>query len=179
MTSTTGFTWDHLTAVMRRLHSIARYLLSERGCVASTADDLRNETLLRLLSCYGRQARWQDERHFLSVFRRTARHVLIDQYRLQRAEKRPSVVYSADLGEYLEHHQVDPPVACETVFWLHFSSAVEAVRRGGDDLAADMLVLRFGAGLSCAEAAAAVRKSPRQARRLYNNAVTKLEQVLA
>lgn len=73
----------------------------------------------------------------------------------------------------------DDEVQRHTVYVFAQLVAEKAVRRGGDGLAADMLLLRFGAGLSCAEAAAAVRKSPRQARRIYNNAVLKLERVVA
>jgi RNA polymerase sigma factor (TIGR02999 family) len=152
---------------LRRL--AARYLARERGGATLQPTGLVHEAYLRL----ARQdrARWNDRAHFFRMAAQTMRRVLVDRYRLRQARKRgsdPLRITLADAG-------AEDPAASVDLLALH-----EALERlaAFDEQQAQIVQLRFFAGLTVDETAEALGISTPTVKRDWAMARAWLEMTL-
>jgi RNA polymerase sigma factor (TIGR02999 family) len=107
------------------------------------ATDLVHEAYLRLL---GREAPWEDRRHFFCTAARVMRSVLVDHVRARKAQKRGGDQQRSPLTEaaaWYEERSIDVLALDEALERL---DAVDAAKR-------TLVELRFFAGLSVEDAA--------------------------
>ena len=141
----------------RELRLIAGVIADRRGSVQPTA--LVNEAYLKLVNSTA--CSWKDSAHFLRIAAVTMRSILVDHKRARKAHKR---------GGGISHEPLD-----EAVHYLEESCGadVEDVHRALSALAteepelAEFVSLRFFAGRSNVEAAAALGISERSGVRYW------------
>lgn len=143
-----------------QLRAIARArLASERRGHTLQATALVNEACIRLLG--NPKAAWSGRQHFFAAAARAMRHILIDHFRQQNADKRGggraalSISSVADLAS-----DADP------AGFLALDDAISRLEQV-DALAATVVHMRFYAGLPPAEVAEALGISERTARRAW------------
>ena len=150
-----------LPAIYAALRTQAARVMRQEGSghtLQPTA--LVHEAYLRLVDQH--RAEWRDRVHFLAVAAHVMRRILVDHARRRRAAKRGGPVPLLDLG------RVDPPdgaaPAGEEVDLLDVHAALERLA-AFDPEQARLVELRYFAGLTIDEAAAALGVSPATVKR--------------
>lgn len=149
---------DRLFAlVYDELRSRARWQLAQSsGSATLSTTVLVHEAYLKL-SAAARPA-WEDRRHFFLVAARAMRQIIIDQARRRLAEKRGGKASRLELSE------VDIPVEAEAEQLLALEGAMERLETRSGRLA-EVVNLRFYAGLSVEDTAQALAVSERTIKR--------------
>ncbi len=163
-----------LDQVYAQLRSIAqRFIKDERPGHTLQATALVHEAYLRMLgpNAERNHVEWQDRRHFYRAAAEAMRRILIEHARRRGAAKRgggvqPTLLNVCDLAA--EDRSVEILALDEAFMRL------EKV----DATAAEIVRLRFFAGLSVEQAAAAMQMSDRTLRREWSYARAKLFQLL-
>jgi RNA polymerase sigma factor (TIGR02999 family) len=143
--------------VYPELRDIARRCLSgERPHHTIQATALVHEAYVRLVDI--RRTSWQDRAHFLAVGARVMRRVLVDYARARDCAKREGAVRRAAFDEALFcSAQPDPLV-------VRLDEALEKLA-GFDSRKAQVVEMRYFAGLTADEIAAVLRISPQSVNR--------------
>jgi RNA polymerase sigma factor (TIGR02999 family) len=125
------------------------------------ATALVHEAYLRLVGPVD-GPRWADRGHFFAAAAEAMRHILVDRARRRKALKRGGATARADLPE-------DALVAPDNRNDAELLSVDEALGQlaASDPQAAELVKLRYFAGMSIPDAAAALRISPRTADRVW------------
>jgi RNA polymerase sigma factor (TIGR02999 family) len=123
------------------------------------ATALVHEAYLRLVDVEKIQ-RWDSRGHFFAAAAEAMRRILIEQARRKHSLRGGGRLQRWDLRD------VDLPATCRGEDLLHLSEALDKLARLRPE-AADLVKLRFFAGLSVAEAAQALGVSSRTARRTW------------
>lgn len=145
-----------LPLVHGELHELAkRYLRGERPGHALQTTALVNEAYLRLVDV--RQVRWQDRSHFMAIAARLIRQILVDFARERGCGKRGGGFRQVPLDESVAVDQPDEDL-------LALDEALQALA-AFDARKAQVVELRFFAGLSLEETALALHVSPETVRR--------------
>jgi RNA polymerase sigma factor (TIGR02999 family) len=142
--------------VYDELHRLARSnLRRERSGHTLQPTALVNEAYLRLAPG---DDPWQNRRHFFHAAARAMRQILVDHARRRDADKRGGGAERVTLSD------VDVAAPEEDVDVLRLDAALDALGRE-DARLAELVTLRFFAGLSIEEAAATIGVSPATAKR--------------
>jgi RNA polymerase sigma-70 factor (ECF subfamily) len=143
---------DKLTPlVYQELRRVARrHMGKERLGHTLQATALVNEVYLRLVDV--KRVQWQDRAHFFAMAARLMRRVLVDAARARRYQKRGGDARVVSFDEEL----LVPPSGPDLVTLDDALRALEAI----DERKGKVVELRFFAGLSVEEAAAALGVSP-------------------
>ena len=120
---------------------------------------LVHEAWLRLIEGDSR-GRWEGRRHFFLAAAESMRRILIDNARRRRSLKRGGDLARADLDEF----DVAAPEAADDL--LALDEALARLTRESPD-AAELVHLRYFAGLTIPQAAETLGVSPRSADRLW------------
>lgn len=156
--------------VYRRLRVLARARLRDGGrdtLLDTTA--LVHEAYLRM---GGARATPEDGRRFLAYASRTMRSVIVDAARRRQTERRGGDACIVTLTDHVEHQA---PAAADQIVRVHEALLeLEAV----DARLAQVVEMRFFAGLGEAEIARALDTSERTVRRVWEKARLLLAQVL-
>ncbi len=140
---------------LRRLAS--RQMRGERHALTLHTSVLVNEAFLRLV---GSQAvNWQNRAHFFAVSSQLMRRILVDFARARKAEKRGALAVHVPISEVQERLPLAPDVDL-----VRLDEALEELA-ALDPRKAQIVELRFFAGLSVEEAAEALAVSPGTVRR--------------
>jgi RNA polymerase sigma factor (TIGR02999 family) len=127
-----------------------RYLRRERADVSLRSTDLVHEAYLRLID--QKEAHWHDRAHFFAVSGRIMRHILVDYARTRLREKHGAGVTMLVLNE-----AIDLPEQ-RSFDLIALDDALEGLAKL-DPQQSRVVELRFFAGLSVEETAAALRIS--------------------
>ena len=141
---------------MRRLAS--QELASESPSCTFSPTSLVHEAYLRLCGNQGPQ--WQGRRHFFGAAAEAMRRILVDDARRRHAQKRGGEYKRVDL------EQVEPEDTGTSQDIVALSEALDRLATR-DPEAAELVKLRYFAGLSTREAAELLKISPRTADRLW------------
>ena len=142
---------------LRRL--AAQKLAQEKAGQTLQATDLVHEAYLRLVD--GEQARgWKSRGHFFAACAEAMRHILVDRARRKRSRKRGGDRARVELDE------ASLAAAGDAEEVLAVDEALAGLA-AADARAAELVKLRYFAGLSLPEAAEALNMSPRSADRLW------------
>jgi RNA polymerase sigma factor (TIGR02999 family) len=145
------------TLVYEELHARAhRQLAQSYGARTLSTTALVHETFLKL-SAADRPA-WEDRRHFFGVAARAMRQIIVDQARRRLAHKRGGHAQRLDIAD------VDVPIEERAEELLALDAAVEKLERENPRLA-EVVNLRFYAGLSVEDAARTIDTSERTVKR--------------
>jgi RNA polymerase sigma factor (TIGR02999 family) len=151
-----------MPVVHRELKRVAERLLSrERSEHTLQATALVNEAYLRLVD--QRSARWESRTHFFAISARMMRRILIDHARAHLAARRGSGVVPQSLDEVAV---VGPEPDPQLIAIDEALTRLEAI----DPRQGRIVELRFFAGLTVEEAAAALDTSPRTVKREWRMA---------
>jgi RNA polymerase sigma factor (TIGR02999 family) len=126
------------------------------------ATALVHEAYVRMVDVAQAQ-QWNSRGHFFAAAAEAMRRILLDAARAKRAEKRGG----RRARQALDIAKIKTPEANEDLLALDEALALLASR---DDAAARLVKLRFFAGLTAEQAAAALDISPRSADRLWGYA---------
>lgn len=149
-----------LPSVYEELRRLAAAQLSkERPGQTWQATEVAHEAYLRLASGNDGQ-KWVDERHFLSAAAIAIRRILVDRARAKNASKRGGEFKRLDT--FLDLNVPAP----EDERLLHLDEALGVLAKQRPD-AAELVQLRFFAGLTLPEAASVLDLSPRTAGRIW------------
>ena len=149
----------------------AARLAQERPGQTLDATALVHEAYLRLVSAGGEQP-WNSRGHFFAAAGLAMRRILVEQARRKRRvrhggdRQRVDLAAALDIAEPLSHD------------WLALDEALDRLEQA-DPLAAKLVHLRYFAGMTSAEAAAALGISLRTAERNWTYARTWLHRALA
>ena len=113
---------------------------------------------------------WTDRQHFFRAAAESIRRILVDRARERRALKRGGNAHHTELSD--SKLEIPAPSDDETI---QIDEALEALTRR-DPMSADMVKLRYFAGLSMAETAAALNLPLRSAERMWTFARSWLRQ---
>lgn len=138
----------------------ARKLAHERPGQTLQATALVHEAYLRLV---GGDQQWANRAHFFGAAAEAMRRILIDNARRKRAGKHGGGLERIDLSS------VDVAIKTDDAHLLLVDEALEKLA-AKDAEAAQLIKLRFFAGLSNEDAARAMGLSPRSATRLWTYA---------
>jgi RNA polymerase sigma factor (TIGR02999 family) len=160
-----------LPLVYQELRSLAaQKLAQERPGQTLQATALVHEAYLRLLG--GEQeAHWDSRGHFFAAAAEAMRRILVENARRKGRRKRGGHLGRADLDE----RQLAAPEVREDIVALDQALTKLA---GEDKMAADVVQLRYFAGLTLPEVAHVLGVSPRTAGRLWSYARSWLRQEL-
>jgi RNA polymerase sigma factor (TIGR02999 family) len=153
-----------LPLVYNELRRMAeQQLAGERAGQTLQATALVHEAYLRLIGDKGAgndAARWQNRRHFFGAAAEAMRRILIDAARRRQSQKRGGGAARRDV----EPDEIAAPERSDELLTLD-----EALERlaAEDAPAADLVKLRYFAGLSLPDAAKVLEISPRSADRLW------------
>jgi RNA polymerase sigma factor (TIGR02999 family) len=149
-----------LPLVYRELRALARR--RRRGRAGETMDTtaLVHEAYLRLVDQTRAQIR--DRGHFFAVAARAMRQIAVDHARARLADKRGG-------GRALSLSDVDPPEAPRAEDIVAVDEALHRLEQI-DERLPELVELRFFAGLSVEETAAALGLSPRTVKRDWRRA---------
>lgn len=150
-----GTTDDLLPLIYAHLRDLAkRRLAREPAGQTLQPTALVHEVFLRLQREHGRL--WENERHFLVAAGVAMRRILVDRARARSAGKR-----GGGRGRLtIEAAETLSPVSGQAPDWLELDDAMAALVERDAGLA-EVVHLRYFAGLSIDEAAAALGRSPR------------------
>jgi RNA polymerase sigma factor (TIGR02999 family) len=149
----------------------AAKLAQEKPGQTLEATALVHEAYLRLVGA-DQARRWKDRRHFFAAAAEAMRHILVDRARRKRSRKRGGGRTRVAFTEA----KVATAEGAEEVL------AVDEALAGlvaADAQAAELVKLRYFAGLSLPEAAEALNLSPRSADRLWAYARAWLRRAIA
>lgn len=139
-----------IPVVYEELRGLAGLLLSDKAAhLTLHPTSLVHEAYLRLLD--QRRMDWQDRLHFLRVAARVMRRVLVDQCRARAAKKRGGVKVALELEAEAELAAAAP----EEVDILTIDRLLDELQ-ALDPQQAQIIELRFFAGLTVEETAAAL-----------------------
>jgi RNA polymerase sigma factor (TIGR02999 family) len=138
---------------LRRL--AADHLANEPAGQTLSPTSLVHEAYLRLAAA----DHWESPRHFYNAAALAMRHILIDRVRARRADKRGG-------GRTRVALDVAEPATDPVVDYLDLDAALTGLA-AEDELAAELIQLRFFAGLTRDAAAELLEISPRQADRVW------------
>jgi RNA polymerase sigma factor (TIGR02999 family) len=158
---------EHYADLRRIAH--ARLFASGQKTLLQTSD-LVSETYLRLAAASGFDPR--DKEHFLAYAARTIRSIIVDYVRGRSAQRRGGDVEHVTLVTEI----VEAPVGEDEI--LRIDAALEELRQLDEQLAR-VVEMRFFAGLSEQEVAAAFGVTDRTIRRQWDKARRVLATVLA
>ena len=143
--------------IYEELRALANLMLSDRGAqLTLQPTSLVHEAYLRLRD--QRRMDWQDRLHFFRIAARAMRRVLVDHCRSRVAQKRGGALVSVDLGEGVA---VETPPMVDILVVDRLLADLEAQ----DPQQARIVELRFFAGLTVEETAAALGISPATVKR--------------
>jgi RNA polymerase sigma factor (TIGR02999 family) len=142
---------------LRRL--AAQKLAQEKPGQTLSATALVHEAYLRLVG-EGEELHWDSRGHFFAAAAEAMRRILIEQARRKQRDKHGGGLQRVDL---LDAEVAVTPGDDQIVLLDEALTRLAAVR----PQAAELVKLRFFAGLTIEEAAALLRLSPRTARRLW------------
>ena len=143
--------------VYEELRALANLMLADRGAhLTLQPTSLVHEAYLRLRD--QRRMDWQDRLHFFRIAARAMRRVLVDHCRSRVAQKRGGALVAVDLGEGVA---VEVPRLIDVLTVDRLLTDLEA----RDPQQARIVELRFFAGLSVEETAAALGISPATVKR--------------
>jgi RNA polymerase sigma factor (TIGR02999 family) len=135
----------------------AAYLRRERGGHTLQPTAVVNEAYIRLMPQRG--VHWANRGHFFGIAAKMMRRILVDHARRKRAAKREGFA-----GDPVSLSQVPDPAGGQNVDVLALHEAL-AELGALDPRQAEMVELRFFAGLTIDEVAAATRVSPATVKR--------------
>ena len=141
-----------LTVVYSELHRLARRSMNrERRDHTLQATALVNEAYMRLVA--QRDVDWQSRVHFLAIAAQCMRRILVDHARTRRSQKR---------GGDARRVALDDDLVVTEDRWTALTHLDDALTELGqvDERKARIVELRFFAGLSIEETAAALHVSP-------------------
>lgn len=152
-----------LESIYQELHRLARSSLRrERPDHTLQPSALLHEAYLRLAN--SEQPQWLSRGHFYAVAARLMRQILIDHARAHAAEKRGSGVRHQSLEEE-SRLQLEQPARANTMEnWLHIHEAIQRLAKLSERQA-QIVELRFFAGLEVEEVAQAMEISERTVKR--------------
>ncbi len=143
--------------VYEELRRMARgYVRREGSDNSLQATALVHEAYLKLVDA--RVAQWQDRTHFFAISARLMRRILVDAARTRLAGKRGGGAIRVEINESLDGAPLDSDQM------VRLDDALDALAKF-DARKADVVELRFFAGLSGEEAAAILGISPSSADR--------------
>ena len=150
-----------LPLVYHELRRLASQKLSQEApghTLQATA--LVHEAYLRLVDPSAAGPRWDGRRHFFGAAAEAMRRILVESARRRNSQKRGGGM----AREPIDNVEVAAPQAREELLALH-----EALNKLNevDAAAAELVKLRYFAGLSIPEAAEVLQVSPRTADRLW------------
>ncbi len=141
------------SAVYEEVHSIARAQLAQEGPNCPLQPTLLvNEAYLRLVG--DGQVEWTSRRHFFGAAARAMRRILVDDARSRGRMKRGSGKIVGPLPDEIPGPDGDPATL------LAMSDALDKLEQV-DPPRAEIVMLRYFAGLSIDETAAALNVAPR------------------
>lgn len=141
------------SAVYEELHRLARAQLGQEGsCCSLQTTSLVNEAYLRLVG--NEPVQWANRRHFFGAAAKAMRRILVDDARTRGRVKRRSGQAPEPLPHELPGPEQDP------VKLLAIHEALQKLEQA-DPRRAELVMLRYFAGLSIDETAAALDVSPR------------------
>src|SRR6516162_3528478 len=148
----------------------AQRLAQEKPGQTLQATALVHEAYLRLVGSQNDQ-RWNSRGHFFAAAAEAMRRILIDRARHKATEK---------AGGMRQHHPQIEDVAAPPEEALDLLALDEALNRlaDADKVAADLVKLRYFAGLTVEQAAEALEMSPRSAYYAWNYARTWLHRAI-
>jgi RNA polymerase sigma factor (TIGR02999 family) len=157
-----------LQAIYPLLHAIAARRLRGGGTITWQATELVNEAYLKLLD--QRRARFNDRGHFFAIAARVMRRVVVDHYRGREAQKRGGDVAVVSLHEL--ESSAEPAASNLDLLELdRLLLELETI----DARCAQVVELRYFAGLSVEETAQALDQSERTVKRDWQFARTWLQ----
>ncbi|QVL33726.1 sigma-70 family RNA polymerase sigma factor [Telmatocola sphagniphila] len=135
-------------------------MLSENPGNTLTATALVHEAYLRLIGPVD-ESRWENRAHFFAAAAEAMRRILVDAARRKRAEKHGGDFKRCDVGEI----DIEMPEVPEDLLALD-----EALNRfwAVDPQKAELVKLRYFAGLTIEQAADSLGISPATAKRYWN-----------
>jgi RNA polymerase sigma factor (TIGR02999 family) len=147
-------------AELRRLAAIRMAGQAAGHTLEATA--LVHEAYLRLIGPSGDGPRWADASHFFAAAAEAMRHILVDRARRRAALKHGGAAARIQLPE----DAIASPNDRADVELLAVDEALERLAQA-DPQAAELVKLRYFAGLSLPDAAHALGVAPRTADRLW------------
>lgn len=159
-----------VSVIYDQLRRLARQQLQgERPGHTLQPTALVNELFLRLK--LDQSVDWQDRAHLFAVVARTMRRILVDHARAHNAQRRPSPARRVEIEDTLAYSE-DHPVEL-----LVINDALERLAEY-DPRQAKVVELRFFAGLTVEETAAALNVTGRTVRRDWQMARAWLSNLL-
>lgn len=134
-------------------------LLHEQPGQTLQATALVHEVYLRLVGTEGDGERWEGRRHFFAAAAEAMRRILVEEARRKGRLKRGGDFTRLEFDEGLAVDEADDRL-------VEIDRALQQLATV-DRVAAELVNLRFFAGLNNAEAAAALQVSPRTADRIW------------
>jgi RNA polymerase sigma factor (TIGR02999 family) len=141
---------------LRKLAAARLHALPPGQTLQPTA--LVHEAWLRLAD--GRASEWDNRGHFFAAAAESMRRILVDHARAKAAQKRGGSFQRVDLDQVTVATESDPEMV------LALNEALDRYSRK-DPMGAELIKLRFFAGLPHHEAAAALGISERTAKRTW------------
>ncbi len=140
----------------------AQRLAQERPGQTLQATALVHEAYLRLVDTE-KVRRWESRGHFFAAAAEAMRRILVDESRRKRSLKRGGMLVRRDLGD------ADPDTSAGELDVLALDEALSRLA-ARDAEAAELVKLRFFAGMTMPEAAAALGVPQRTAERIWTYA---------
>ncbi len=134
--------------------------------------EIVHETYLKLID--SQASKWQNKSHFLITFSHAMKNLLIDRYRKKSAIKRGDGVM--DLNIDSSHIQIVMPDQL-SLNWIGLEMKLKELKKI-DQVAHDIVLLRYFTGLELAETAATLNISERSVSRKWTFARTWLHSKL-
>ena len=160
-----------LPLVYDELRKLAAFQMAgQSGTQTLQATALVHEAWLRLAG--SQRVQWQSRAHFLATAAEAMRQILIDRARRKNALKRGASARHIDLDG------VDVAIEADEDTLLRINEALEKLA-DADPQSAELVKLRFFAGMDYQEAAQALGISPRSAKRYWSFARAWLYRELA
>src|SRR5262245_51381098 len=154
-------TEELLPLVYNELRSLAaRQLAREKPGQTIQATELVHEAYLRLVGSSQPQ-NWQGRRHFFGAAAKAMRRILVD-----RARRKQRVKHGGNL-ERIDFEEIQIPIATPDEEFLALDEALEELARL-DARAAELVNLRYFAGLTCEQAAGMLGISRRTTDNIWN-----------
>lgn len=151
---------------LRRL--AAQKIAQERPGQTIQATALVHEAYLRLVGA-GEEAHWENRRHFFAAAAEAMRRILVENFRRKESLKRGAGLVRVDFDD----QEIAAPELQEDIVALDRALTKLAVQ---DPAAAQVVQLRYFAGLTLPDAAQILGVSPRTAGRLWSYARAWLRQ---
>lgn len=169
--------WGDVEAALKDCRRIARNLLRhEQDQYSWQTTALLDAALLRMYpSGQWHEVTWNDRRHFLNACRKAMKSAITDRHRRAAADKRPAEVSIELFQEALSSST--PDILTEYDLYWSLEQATTRISQTDPELA-EILELRFLIKLSVPEIAKLLDRSERHMRRLWAEAVRKLEDVI-